>query len=86
MVIGWGYLLWRDTEILGQARQRGPSAIWMTSVLADKGSLHCPCRVGRLSVQENVLSTQDVRPWAQIQCVSHYQMYILSGKTVATEN
>lgn len=57
----------------------------MTSVLADKGSLHCHRRVGRLSVQENVLPTQDVWPWAEIQCVSHYQMYVLSGKAVATE-
>lgn len=75
----------RDTEVPEQARQGGPSTIWMTSVLADKGSLHCHCRVGRLSVQENVLSPQDVWPWAAIQCVSHYQMYLLSGKAVATE-
>jgi hypothetical protein len=57
----------------------------MTSVLADKGSLHCHRRVGRLSVQENVLPTQDVRPWAEIQCVSHYQMHVLLGKAVAIE-
>lgn len=57
----------------------------MTSVLADEGSLHCHRRVGRLSVQENVLPTQDVRPRAEIQCVSHYQMYVLSGKAVDTE-
>lgn len=44
-------------------------AIWMTSAWADKGSggLHCHSRLGRLSVRGNELSTQDVRPWAEIQ-------------------
>lgn len=52
----------------------------MTSASADKGggSLRCHGRLARLSVRENVLSTHDVRPWAEIQrCESQPDVHLV---------
>lgn len=59
----------KTTRARARSERNAQGAVWMTSVWADKGSsgLHYHSRLGRWSVRENELPTQDVRPWAEIQ-------------------